>query len=55
MELRSPVSRSIGLDVHGDFCEVMHRNPGILHDDLGAFAYDRIRRRPMVLPAVVEV
>jgi ribonuclease J len=26
-----------------------------LHDDLGAFVYDRLRRRPMVLPVVVEV
>ncbi len=26
-----------------------------LHDDLAAFAYDRLRRRPMVLPVVVEV
>jgi ribonuclease J len=27
----------------------------LLHDDLGAFVYDRLRRRPMVLPVVVEV
>jgi ribonuclease J len=27
----------------------------ILHDDLQAFVYDRLRRRPMVLPVVVEV
>jgi ribonuclease J len=26
-----------------------------LHDDVGAFVYDRLRRRPMVLPVVVEV
>jgi ribonuclease J len=26
-----------------------------LHDDLAAFVYDRLRRRPMVLPVVVEV
>jgi ribonuclease J len=25
------------------------------HDDLAAFIYDRLRRRPMVLPVVVEV
>ena len=27
----------------------------ILHDDLAAFVYDKIKRRPMVLPVVVEV
>jgi ribonuclease J len=27
----------------------------VLHDDLGKFVYDRLRRRPMVLPVVVEV
>jgi ribonuclease J len=26
-----------------------------LHEDLGAFVYDRLKRRPMVLPVVVEV
>jgi ribonuclease J len=26
-----------------------------LHDDLAAYVYDRLRRRPMVLPVVVEV
>jgi ribonuclease J len=27
----------------------------LLHDDLASFIYDRLRRRPMVLPVVVEV
>ncbi|MDQ6750840.1 MAG: ribonuclease J [Actinomycetota bacterium] len=27
----------------------------MLHDDLASFVYDRLRRRPMVLPVVVEV
>jgi ribonuclease J len=27
----------------------------VLHDDLAAFVYERMRRRPMVLPVVVEV
>jgi len=27
----------------------------ILHDDLAEFVYDRLRRRPMVLPVVIEV
>jgi ribonuclease J len=26
-----------------------------LHDDLATFVYERLRRRPMVLPVVVEV
>jgi ribonuclease J len=26
-----------------------------LHDDIARFVYDRLRRRPMVLPVVVEV
>jgi ribonuclease J len=27
----------------------------MLHDDLAGFIYDRLKRRPMVLPVVVEV
>ena len=27
----------------------------ILHDDIAAFIYERLKRRPMVLPVVVEV
>jgi len=27
----------------------------VLHDDLAKFVYDRLKRRPMVLPVVVEV
>ena len=27
----------------------------MLHDDLAAFIYERLKRRPMVLPVVVEV
>ena len=27
----------------------------VLHDDLAELVYDRLRRRPMVLPVVVEV
>ena len=26
-----------------------------IHDDVAAFVYDRLKRRPMVLPVVVEV
>ncbi len=28
---------------------------GMLHDDLAKLVYERLRRRPMVLPVVVEV
>ena len=27
----------------------------VLHDDLAQLVYDRLRRRPMVLPVVVEI
>jgi ribonuclease J len=27
----------------------------VLHDDIAAFVYDRLKRRPMILPVVVEV
>jgi ribonuclease J len=26
-----------------------------LHDDIAEFVYERLRRRPMILPVVVEV
>ena len=26
-----------------------------LHDDIAGFVYDRLRRRPMILPVIVEV
>jgi ribonuclease J len=26
-----------------------------LHDDIAAFVYERLRRRPMILPVIVEV
>jgi ribonuclease J len=26
-----------------------------LHDDVASFVYDRLRRRPMILPVIVEV
>ena len=27
----------------------------MLHDDLASFIYDKLKRRPMVLPVIVEV
>ena len=26
-----------------------------LHDDVASFVYERLRRRPMILPVIVEV
>ncbi len=53
-DIRAEVDRSLataaGDGVHE--IDVLQQN---LHDDLAAFVYDRLRRRPMVLPVVVEV
>jgi ribonuclease J len=53
-ELREVVGDTLGSAAkHGE------REPDLiqekLHDDIAAFVYDRLRRRPMVLPVVVEV
>jgi ribonuclease J len=44
------LDRAADEDVHA--VEVIEQ---MLHDDLSAFVYKRLRRRPMVLPVVVEV
>ena len=53
-EIREAVEDS--LDVAADKqitdIEILQQH---LHDDLGAFIYDKRRRRPMILPVVVEV
>ncbi|MGH2842370.1 MAG: ribonuclease J [Solirubrobacteraceae bacterium] len=53
-EIRAEVERSLARAVAGNI-----REAGMLqqelHDDLAAFVYDKLRRRPMVLPVVVEV
>jgi ribonuclease J len=53
-EIREEVERSLGRAADDGIHEVDLLQEE-LHDDLAAFVYDRLRRRPMVLPVVVEV
>ncbi len=53
-EIREEVERSLARAAHDGVREIdLLRQE--LHDDLAAFVYDRLRRRPMMLPVVVEV
>jgi len=53
-DIRATVERSLARAAEEEIREVdlLQR---ILHDDLGELVYERLRRRPMVLPVVVEV
>jgi len=53
-DIRQEVERSLSRAVSDDIREIDLLQQE-LHDDLAAFVYDRLRRRPMVLPVVVEV
>src|SRR3954469_4929126 len=53
-ELRACVDASIARAAGEEIREIDLLQE-ILHDDLAAFVYDRLKRRPMVLPVVVEV
>ena len=53
-EIRDEVERSLAR-AHSDGITQVDLLQEELHDDLAAFVYDRLRRRPMVLPVVVEV
>jgi ribonuclease J len=53
-ELRATVDASIARAAEEEIREIDLLQE-ILHDDLAAFVYDRLKRRPMVLPVVVEV
>ncbi|MFL5828887.1 MAG: ribonuclease J [Solirubrobacteraceae bacterium] len=53
-EIREEVDRSLQRAANGGVREIDLLQQE-LHDDLAAFVYDRLRRRPMVLPVVVEV
>ena len=53
-DIRVEVERSLALAAQDGIREIDLLQQE-LHDDLAAFVYDRLRRRPMVLPVVVEV
>ncbi len=53
-DIRDEVERSIARSAKQGIREI-DRLQEELHGDLGEFVYERLRRRPMVLPVVVEV
>ena len=53
-DIRGEVERSLERAAEEEIREIDLLQE-VLHDDLAAFVYDRLRRRPMVLPVVVEV
>ena len=53
-EIRETVERSLDRAAEEEVREI-DLIQKILHDDLAALVYERLRRRPMVLPVVVEV
>jgi ribonuclease J len=53
-ELRGAVEDSLARSAEEEIREISLLQDH-LHDDLAQFVYDRLRRRPMVLPVVVEV
>jgi ribonuclease J len=53
-EIRTEVERSLA-EAARDGVREIDLLQQELHEDLGAFVYERLRRRPMVLPVVVEV
>ena len=53
-EIRGTVERSLARAAREQIRET-DLIQEMLHDDLAAFVYDRLKRRPMVLPVVVEV
>jgi ribonuclease J len=53
-ELRKAVDDSLGRSAEEEIREIDLLQDH-LHDDVAAFVYERLRRRPMILPVVVEV
>ncbi|MBA3358623.1 MAG: ribonuclease J, partial [Thermoleophilaceae bacterium] len=53
-ELRTAVEESLARSAKDGISEISLLQTH-LHDDLAEFVYRRLKRRPMVLPVVVEV
>jgi ribonuclease J len=53
-EVRKAVEKTLDRAADEDLHEV-ELIQKMLHDDLGAFVYNKLKRRPMILPVVVEV
>jgi ribonuclease J len=53
-ELRMAVDESLARSAKEQISEI-DLLQGHLHDDIARFVYERLKRRPMVLPVVVEV
>ena len=53
-ELREAVEESLAHSAEEEIREIALLQAH-LHDDLAEFVYERLKRRPMVLPVVVEV
>jgi ribonuclease J len=53
-EIRDEVEASLARSADEEIREIDLLQE-VLHDDLAEFVYERLRRRPMVLPVVVEV
>jgi ribonuclease J len=53
-ELRTAVEDSLERSAEEEIREISLLQE-TLHDDVARFVYERLRRRPMVLPVVVEV
>jgi mRNA degradation ribonuclease J1/J2 len=49
---RLGAQRSEGETRSGEGISLLHQD---LHDDIAEFVYEKLRRRPLVLPVVVEV
>ena len=53
-ELREAVDKSLAHSAEEEISEI-DLVQDHLHDDVAAFVYERLKRRPMILPVVVEV
>ena len=53
-ELREAVEHSLARSAEEEIREISLLQEN-LHDDVARFVYERLKRRPMVLPVVVEV